>query len=124
MATKRIVIALCAAGALSLPASAGAHTLTYSGARERAEQRGTELTRAVAGVDQKLTYCQRTSPHRFLCQVQWRFIQPAPATGCDPSEGTCFDVPTTRNCYARIVVRFPSRRSRGVVTTTDGQACA
>lgn len=88
----RIALALTAA-ALSLPASAFAHTLTPTKARSAAAVQAQKIKRDTGATSSTVSSCTRKTAHKFLCKVKSRY-----ATGLS-------------TCVTDVTIYYPSHSS-------------
>lgn len=118
-ALLRATIVLVAVLATVAPAEA--HTLTYREAKKAAQRKGDALANQRARIKSLL----RTSRHRYYAQAHWKRVDPNGCEGCgyDPETGAVYDTPTTESCFAEMVVKFRSKRSRRTRAVLTGKSC-
>lgn len=108
-----------------LPASADAHTLSYSKAKAAVQKRADSIAHKHTRVNTMI----RITRHRWYGQAKWQrtTTDPIGCKGCgyDPATGTFYDTPTTTTeyCFVGMQVKFRSRRSHRLRTALTEHVC-
>lgn len=107
---------------VALPATAAAHTLSYSTAKRAAAAKGTEIAHQPTTVK----HVTRLNRHRYEADAIWNRTDPVGCKLCGQNRsGQLVDTPTTLEyCVAELTVKFRSRRSRRVVVSLDSRSCS